>query len=215
MPTGIACDNFGNLYIADKDRNELHTVPNGSTSWAYIKNGNPNTFSDPWGVAVDSKGYVYVTDRNGKVYKHAPWATQLVWSTQPGGAIAGSSLNPQPVVALAGPAGDIISNSSGSVSLSLNSSNDAVLNGSTNADFSSGTASFSNLSVNKSGTYTLTATGSIGNTNIWDEDNLFGLGPSTLTKTSSSFTITAPPTAAVPTASPLSGSTVANNSTVT
>lgn len=216
-PIGVVRDDFGNLYVADMNRNELHTVPNGSSSWAYIKNGDPNTFSDPYGVAVDSKGYVYVTDpTNGKVYKHAPWATQMIWPTQPGGTLAGSTLNPQPVVALAGPSGDIvISDSSGSVSVALTSPNGAALNGLTSTALSSGTASFSNLSVNNAGTYTLTATGTIDNTNIWDMNNVSGIGVTTVIGQSSSFTITAPLTAAVPTASPPSESTVANNSTVT
>lgn len=217
-PMGIVRDNLSNLYVADSESKEIHARPNDNPLWWwYIKNGEPNTFSEPTGVAVDSQGYVYVTDpTNKKVYKHPPWATRLKWQTQPGGAVAGNALNPQPVVALAGPSGAVtIGNSSSTISVYLTNANGATLGGQSYVTLNNGLASFSGLSVNQAGTYTLTATGNIPNINT-SNSNYYpnAAGPSTLTEPSGSFTITAPPPAAAPTASPPSGSTVANNSTV-
>ena len=215
-PVEIVRDSFGNFYIADPERQIIHAAPTGSAGWWYINNGSVNTFSNPTGVAVDSKGYVYVSDpNNGKVYKHQPWATQLIWKTQPGGAAAGNTLNPQPVIALAGPDEDVVTgDSSSTISLSLTNASGATLSGQGSLTLSEGEASFSGLSVNNAGTYTLTSTGSIINTNISNYNNIDSVGPSTLTGQSSSFTITALLQAAAPTASPASGSTVANNSVI-
>jgi hypothetical protein len=87
---------------------------------------------------------------------------QLIWHTQPGGAVSGSSLNPQPVFYLEDTHGNLETvDSSDTVTLALNSSNGATLNGTTTVTLSGGVAIFTNLSVNSPGTYTLTATCSL------------------------------------------------------
>jgi parallel beta-helix repeat protein len=89
-------------------------------------------------------------------------ATQLVFSTQPGGAAAGAPLNPQPVVSVLDQNGALVTSYNGPVTLSLgNNPGGATLNGFTTVNAFNGVATFSNVAISEAGTgYTLVATAS-------------------------------------------------------
>jgi serine/threonine-protein kinase len=68
-PVGVAVDNVGNVYVADRDNNRIRVVSAsglvstlaGSGSGGYADGqGTSATFYSPWGVAVDNVGNVYV-----------------------------------------------------------------------------------------------------------------------------------------------------------
>jgi uncharacterized protein (TIGR03437 family) len=69
-PTGVAVDSGGNLYIADTGNHCIRRVSNGMITtvagggWSLGDNGPATTaqLSDPWGVAVDSAGNLYIAD---------------------------------------------------------------------------------------------------------------------------------------------------------
>jgi uncharacterized protein (TIGR03437 family) len=69
-PSSVAIDASGNLYIADRMSGHIRKVSNGTIATvagggAVFGDGGPAacaTLTDPWGVAVDSAGNVYVAD---------------------------------------------------------------------------------------------------------------------------------------------------------
>ena len=92
-------------------------------------------------------------------------ATQLVFSTQPGGGTAATAWSQQPVVTLEDANGNTVTGTVQNVTLTIqnNAGPGGVLSGTTTmaVNTSTGLATFSGLSINKNGTaYTLTATGS-------------------------------------------------------
>jgi len=147
-------------------------------------------------MAIDSSGNVYVTDRDssgyGVIYKHQGWATQLVWGTQPGGGATGQNLSPQPTVKLEDAFGNVITTAGGdAVTVSLTTPGGATLGGTRTVTLVNGVATFTNLSVDTAGTYTLTASGTISNTELRDSWGLLIPGILMSTGQSNSFTITA------------------------
>ncbi|HKE91927.1 MAG TPA: hypothetical protein VKB45_16455, partial [Gemmatimonadales bacterium] len=104
-------------------------------------------------------------------------ATQLGYIVQPSGVPAGSTIIPGVVVAAQDAAGNTVKTGvTGTITLALASNpTGATLSGTTTVNIVQGLGNFPNLSINKSGTYTLQATTSLG------------LTPAT----STSFTITA------------------------
>ncbi|HBK84911.1 MAG TPA: hypothetical protein DDZ53_02635, partial [Firmicutes bacterium] len=223
QPSSVAVDKFNNIYVANTKAKQIYVNLSGRDYWAYID----NAFNSPYGVAVDSYGNVYVTDQKGywdnKIYKHQAWATQLGWTTQPGGAPSGNNLYPQPIVELKDGNGITVSaDNSDFITAALTNPQGSTLSGTSTMQLSNGVAAYHDLNVNNAGTYTLTAAGSIASKNVTyfganesGVTNFYDLPPAQMTCQSSSFTIAAPPKAATPTASPVSGTTVANNTTVT
>jgi len=81
MPTDVAVDASGNLYIADKynarirkvDPNGIITTIAGNGSWGYSGDGGSATeamLNSPQGVAVDASGNLYITDTyNNRIRK--------------------------------------------------------------------------------------------------------------------------------------------------
>jgi len=71
FPTGVALDSNGNVYVADNANNLIRkitsagvvtTLAGSATSGSANGTGGNASFSGPSGVAVDSKGNVYVSD---------------------------------------------------------------------------------------------------------------------------------------------------------
>ncbi len=100
FPNGIALDAAGNLYIADSGNNAIRKVSAGGVT-STIAGGGPNGYSGdggpaagahffyPTGVAVDSRGNVYIADTlNNRIRKIS---TSGIITTIAGGASAGYS----------------------------------------------------------------------------------------------------------------------------
>ena len=86
-------------------------------------------------------------------------ASQLAWQTQPGGGASGTGWSQQPVIRLEDASGNLeTGDNSDSVTVALTTANGATLSGTNTVTVSGGIATFSGLSVDKTGSYTLTAT---------------------------------------------------------
>ena len=87
-PMAVALDLSGDLYVVDRSNNRVLFYPLGSTSATRVygqandftasssNNGGitANTLSQPWDVALDSSGNVYVTDySNNRVLEYGPF----------------------------------------------------------------------------------------------------------------------------------------------
>jgi gliding motility-associated-like protein len=68
LPTGIAVDAAGNIYIADHNNNAVKEILAGTNSAVVMGSG----FSHPNAVAVDAKGNVYVADEGNNAVKEIP-----------------------------------------------------------------------------------------------------------------------------------------------
>jgi sugar lactone lactonase YvrE len=74
LPTGLALDASGNLYIADTNNQRVRKVSNGTISTVagngeelFAGDGSPATqasLDQPTGVAVDASGTLYIADKN-------------------------------------------------------------------------------------------------------------------------------------------------------
>jgi len=86
--------------------------------------------------------------------------TQLVYTGQPGNTVAGASLTPAVVVQVQDALGNLVTGSTASITIAIGvNPGSGTLSGTTTAAASGGTATFNNLSINRTGTgYTLTAT---------------------------------------------------------
>ncbi|MGD0579193.1 MAG: IPT/TIG domain-containing protein, partial [Bryobacteraceae bacterium] len=113
-PQGVAADAAGNVYIADSGNNRVRKVDATGIITTYAGNGNWSgplddgrpaasvALNNPWSVAVDAGGNVYLTD--GRIRKVAP---NGIISTYAGNGNAGSTGDGGPATsaALDGPWG--------------------------------------------------------------------------------------------------------------
>ncbi len=89
QPKGLACDNSGNIYVADYGNNQIRIIKNGKVS-VYAGNGatlsglvdaaaNPlqARFSHPSDVAVDASGVVYVADTDNHAVRKI-WGAKVL-----------------------------------------------------------------------------------------------------------------------------------------
>ena len=86
LPTGVAVDAAGDVFVADYNNNAVKEIPAGSNIPVTIGSG----FSLPVGVAVDAAGNLYVADRgDNTVYKVAAGGAKVAigsgFSAQPYG----------------------------------------------------------------------------------------------------------------------------------
>ena len=184
----IAVDKWGNVYSDSLDDHAIK-VWNGS-AWITVRSGG-----NPEGVTVDSDGNSYVIDTTyHTILKQQAPATQLVWSTQPGGGTGGQawSQSNQPVLVLKDGNDKVeVDDSSSTVTIALTAANGATLSGTKTVQLVNGTATFTDLSVDQLGSYRLTATINLA-------------GGTIISPASSSFTITAPPLPVINGVSPTS-----------
>ncbi len=97
LPTGLAIDSSGNLYIADSLNNRIRKVSGttistiaGSGVFSYSGDGGPATaaqLNSPQAVAVDASGNVYVADTSNNVVRQI--SAKGVISTIAGNGTAG------------------------------------------------------------------------------------------------------------------------------
>jgi len=89
QPKGLACDNSGNIYVADYGNNQIRIIKNGMVS-VFAGNGsttaglvdaaaNPlqTRFSHPSDVAVDASGIVYVADTDNHAVRKI-WGAKVL-----------------------------------------------------------------------------------------------------------------------------------------
>jgi hypothetical protein len=123
-------------------------------------------------TAADSVNTGMTGSETGIIVSAGP-LHQLVFLQQPANALVNASISPAVTVEELDQYGNVLTNdNTGSITLTLTASNGATLSGGGPVTVSHGIATFSSLSVNAAGSYTLTAT------------------EGTLTAASSSFTIT-------------------------
>ena len=63
LPTGIACDGGGRIYVTESGNNRVQVFDLAGKSLEILKIEGENTLRQPFGIAVDSDGRVWVADQ--------------------------------------------------------------------------------------------------------------------------------------------------------
>jgi hypothetical protein len=178
IPSGVAVDVSGNLFISDSGNNRIrkvdsnfgtiNTIAGGSTN-GFAGDGGPATnalLNFPWGIAIDSAGSVYVADRaNNRIRKISGVSS----GSGPGpgsgpGTGSGSNL-------AAGKQATQSSTLPGYATAGAGSAVDGVTNGS----FSDGSVTATNLDSNAWWQVDLGASASISSVTVWNRTDCCGL----------------------------------------
>lgn len=72
-PRGIACDEQGNILVADLDNDVIHLLKSDGMFVTHVLS-SISPISQPWGIFVDSQNKVWVVERNrnsGEVQTYA------------------------------------------------------------------------------------------------------------------------------------------------
>lgn len=113
-PTGIALDASGNLYIADYWNSRIRKVDHATNLITTVAgngiaglggDGGPATaasLNQPWGVAVDANGHLFIADRNNGRIRQVTLATNTI-TTIAGGANTFWENGPALAASLSGP----------------------------------------------------------------------------------------------------------------
>lgn len=98
MPSGVAIDGAGNLYIADTKNNAVRVVSAvtgvistiaGNGAVGYTGDGGPAknaTLNQPWGVTVNAAGDLYIADTNNHVIRKVTISTGIITTVAGNGA---------------------------------------------------------------------------------------------------------------------------------
>ncbi len=164
------------------------------TAGGVLSENQSSTGPVPYGSTpgfVAATGYDMTSGRGGPlanlVIPHLVGGTQLAFGQQPTAATAGSTISPAITVQVEDSLGNVVTSDNSKVTLSIaNNTGGATLSGTVTVAAVNGVATFSNLSINFAGNYTLTATDTIGT--------------GTFTVNSGAFIVGTPPTVATPAA---------------
>jgi hypothetical protein len=159
-------DQFGNVYTADSSSTVTLTLNNGtinSGATAQVTNGIA-TFNS---VVIDTAGNYTLTASDGGLTSANSSSfviensSKLAIGQQPSQTVAGKAVNPAVTVDVENSSGQIINNDQSLVTLTLNTGQ--FSNGSTSMTVNAvnGVATFSNLVIDSTGSYTLIASDSL------------------------------------------------------
>lgn len=106
-PTGVAADGHGNLYVADQDActvrrivetsGTVSTLAGSPNSLGYVDGIGPAAhFSQPFAVATDCQGDVFVSDTNNNAVRHIAASTGAVTTVIGSPSPVGVKLGPLP-----------------------------------------------------------------------------------------------------------------------
>ena len=119
LPSGVAVDDKGNIYISDRSNNRVRVVDNKGTITTFAGNGGdgykgdlgPATqaqLSKPFGLALDNKGNLYIADReNNRVRKVNPQGIITTVAGDGGFFFMGDN-GPSYRASIAGPTGVVV-----------------------------------------------------------------------------------------------------------
>ena len=166
-------DSYGNT-VTSSSASVTLAILNGSGTTGAVLTCAPKTASSGvatfTGCKIDRAGNGYVlTASSGSLTADSSAsfsvvvgpASKVVYTTQPSGVVAGAPISPAVVVTVQDAGGNTVTSSSATVTLAPGTNPaGGVLSGSTSVVASSGVATFSDLSINRSSTspYTLSAT---------------------------------------------------------
>lgn len=111
-PHSVVCDGQGNVYVADRNNNKIRRINSAGVVSTFAGSGNIGstdgtgtnaTFFEPWGIACDAAGNVYVADtKNYKIRKITPAG---VVTTIAGTGVSGTTNGPVAAAEFAFPTG--------------------------------------------------------------------------------------------------------------
>jgi hypothetical protein len=128
-------------------------VVNAIAGVATFSNLSINRIGTGYSLAASSSGLASTVSNSFNVAPGAP--SQLAFLTQPSGGTSNIALSPAVRVAVQDAGGNTVTGSSLAVSVALGSSGSATLSGTTTVNASVGVATFSDLRIDKVGSYTL------------------------------------------------------------
>jgi len=187
-PKGVATDSSGNfLYVADTDNNRIQILSYNGTYIGQFSSG----LYEPWGVALDSSGNVYVADSmNSKIKK---FSSSAVSTYTISGYVYDSSYNYLSGVTMTTSSGDYTTTDySGYYSLTVSSGWSGTVTPSksgytfypTSNSYSSGTTSDQAHDYTAYGaTYTISG-------KVYDSSTYYGISGVTVTTSSGGYTTT-------------------------
>ncbi len=179
-------DGQGNAVTADNTDVVTMTVSTGATvvgtATATAASGVA-TFatvglSGPAGPYTLSFGSGTLTSGTQGITLGAGTASQLAWSQQPSNVASGATMNPAVTLTVEDGAGNIVTTATGNVTVALTGSPAGVtLTGGSAQPVTGGVATFSGLSVDKAGSYTLTPSTSVSGVTATPASGTFTVSP--------------------------------------
>ena len=161
-------DAYGNVVTSDSSTVTLTlssgTFASGSSTATATASSGVATFS---GLTIDTAGTLHADGDGRRADQLRPRssftispaaASKLVFSQQPSNATAGAAISPAVTVKVEDAYGNVVTSDSSTVTVTLSSGTFASGSSTATATASSGVATFSGLTIDTAGTYTLTAT---------------------------------------------------------